>query len=203
MKKMFLTSSFKDSFHYLKEFAKEDLDKKTVTFIYTASLVEEVTHYVDEAIAAFHQLEMVVELLDIATQTPLEIQKIITKNEYIYVSGGNTFYLLEQLKMKSVDKILQVEINKGKLYIGESAGSIIMSPNISYISLADDKGVSPNFNDYSGLNELTSYPVPHYKSDFLGAEMDEIIKTYQDKLELIPLTDEQVLLCENGMIQIV
>ena len=203
MKKMFLTSSFKDSFHYLEAFAKEELRGKTVTFIDTASLVEEMTHYVDSAIDAFNQLGMLIERLDISRQNRESIEKTIKKNQYIYVSGGNTFYLLQELKNKAVDTILLSEINKGKIYIGESAGSVIMSPNIAYIALADNSDKAANLSDYTGLNQLTGYPVPHLNSAFLGKEMNEIIKCYQDKLELIPITDEQVVLFENDTITII
>lgn len=203
MKKMFLTSSFKDNFHYLEAFAKEELRGKTVTFIDTASLVEEMTHYVDSAIDAFNQLGMLIERLDISRQNRESIEKTIKKNQYIYVSGGNTFYLLQELKNKAVDTILLSEIYKGKIYIGESAGSVIMSPNIAYIALADNSDKAPNLSDYTGLNQLTGYPVPHLNSSFLGKEMNEIIKCYQDKLELIPITDEQVILFENDTITII
>lgn len=203
MKKMFLTSSFKDSLHYLEAFAKEELRGKTVTFIDTASLVEEMTHYVDSAIDAFNQLGMLIERLDISRQNRESIEKTIKKNQYIYVSGGNTFYLLQELKNKAVDTILLSEINKGKIYIGESAGSVIMSPNIAYIALADNSDKAANLSDYTGLNQLTGYPVPHLNSAFLGKEMNEIIKCYQDKLELIPITDEQVILFENDTITII
>lgn len=45
MKKMFLCSSFKDSYSLLSDFAGESLKGKRVTFFPTASAVEEVTHY--------------------------------------------------------------------------------------------------------------------------------------------------------------
>lgn len=53
MKKMFLCSSFKDSYSLLSDFAGESLKGKRVTFFPTASAVEEVTHYVEAAKEAF------------------------------------------------------------------------------------------------------------------------------------------------------
>lgn len=48
------------------------------------------------------------------------------------VAGGNMFYLLQELKRTGTDKLLADEINKGKLYIGESAGAILTAPDIGY-----------------------------------------------------------------------
>lgn len=59
MKKMFLCSSFKDSFSLLSDFAGETLKGKSVTFIQAASEVEEVTHYVEAAKEAFQRLDCV------------------------------------------------------------------------------------------------------------------------------------------------
>ncbi|WP_252346614.1 Type 1 glutamine amidotransferase-like domain-containing protein, partial [Listeria monocytogenes] len=40
------------------------------------------------------------------------------KNDFIYVTGGNTFFLLQELKRTGADKLILEEIAKGKLYIG-------------------------------------------------------------------------------------
>ncbi|MBJ8056643.1 Type 1 glutamine amidotransferase-like domain-containing protein, partial [Bacillus cereus] len=77
MKKIFLCSSFKDSYSLLSDFAGETLKGKSVTFIPVASEVEEVTHYVDAAKEAFHQLEMRVETVQLTGQTVQEITQII------------------------------------------------------------------------------------------------------------------------------
>ena len=45
--------------------------------------------------------------------------------DVIYMIGGNTFYLLKELKEKNLDKKIIQAINNGVIYIGSSAGSII------------------------------------------------------------------------------
>ena len=71
MLNMFLTSSFKDVVDLFRDFVGEDLKGKTVTFIPTASISEEITHYIRAAIEAFEKLGVVVDELDIST-APLE-----------------------------------------------------------------------------------------------------------------------------------
>ncbi|KEP26019.1 Type 1 glutamine amidotransferase-like domain-containing protein [Bacillus zhangzhouensis] len=194
MKKMFLCSSFKDSYSLLSDFAGESLKGKSVTFIPTASAVEEVKHYVEAAKEAFHELDMHIETVQMAEQTAQEITHMIERNDVIYVSGGNTFYLLQELRKHRLDHVLKEEINKGKLYIGESAGSIIMAPSIEYISLMDDQEKAPELPAFQGINEISNYPVPHMHHTYLGEAAQQMIEQYQHTLALCPLTDEQVLL---------
>ncbi|WP_224925524.1 Type 1 glutamine amidotransferase-like domain-containing protein [Bacillus pumilus] len=194
MKKMFLCSSFKDSYSLLSDFTGESLKGKRVTFFPTASAVEEVTHYVEAAKEAFHQLGMQLETVQIAEQSTEEITKMIKQNDVMYVSGGNTFYLLQELRKHGLDDVLKEEINKGKLYIGESAGSIIMAPSIEYISLMDERQKAPELSSYQGFNEVSRYPVPHVHNIYLGDAAQQILKQYEKTLDLCPLTDEQALL---------
>ncbi|EDW20021.1 Type 1 glutamine amidotransferase-like domain-containing protein [Bacillus pumilus] len=194
MKKMFLCSSFKDSYSLLSDFTGESLKGKRVTFFPTASAVEEVTHYVEAAKEAFHQLGMQLEIVQIAEQSTEEIIKMIKQNDVVYVSGGNTFYLLQELRKHGLDDVLKEEINKGKLYIGESAGSIIMAPSIEYISVMDDRQKAPELSSYQGFNEISYCPVPHMYNTYLGEAAQQIMEQYEQTLDLCPLTDEQALL---------
>lgn len=54
----------------------------------------------------------------------------------MFVAGGNSFYLLQQLKLKNV---LQELINfaKNKIYIRSSVGSCIACPSIGYVQTLD------------------------------------------------------------------
>ncbi|GLF90189.1 putative peptidase Lmo0363 [Bacillus safensis] len=194
MKKMFLCSSFKDSYSLLSDFAGESLKGKRVTFFPTASAVEEVTHYVAAAKEAFHQLGMQLETVQIDEQSTEEITQMIEQNDVIYVSGGNTFYLLQEFRKHRLDDVLKKEINNGKLYIGESAGSLIMAPSIEYISLMDDQEKAPELSSFQGFNEISCYPVPHVHNAYLGEAAQQIMEKHQQTLNLCPLSDEQVLL---------
>ena len=46
----------------------------------------------------------------------------------------NSFFLMDQLRKTRTDGLLKKELVNGKLMIGESAGTIICSPSIQYIS---------------------------------------------------------------------
>ena len=133
MKKLFLSSSFDDVANRLPAFIGEKLAGKVVTFIPTANVPQDYDGYVLSAKAAFESLGLTIDELEVSTASPSDIQSKLTQNDYIYVSGGNSFFLLQELKRTGADQLIIDQINQGKLYIGESAGSIITSADIAYI----------------------------------------------------------------------
>ena len=107
MKELFLSSSFKDVATIFADF-KQDLKGKTVTFIPTASIVEKVVFYVASGKKALEKLGLKVDILEISTAEPEEINTKLRNNDFIYVTGGNTFFLLQELKRTGADKIILV-----------------------------------------------------------------------------------------------
>ncbi|HEL6535544.1 TPA: Type 1 glutamine amidotransferase-like domain-containing protein, partial [Listeria monocytogenes] len=188
MKNLFLTSSFKDVVPLFTEF-ESNLQGKTVTFIPTASTVEEVVFYVEAGKKALEDLGLIVEELDVAAENLEEITMTLKKNDFIYVTGGNTFFLLQELKRTGADKLILKEIAKGKLYIGESAGAVITSPNISYIQSMDSVKKATNLTNYDALNLVDFYTLPHYNNTPFKKITQQIIADYADDLKIFPISN--------------
>ena len=202
MKNLFLTSSFADVVKLLPPFLEEDCEAKTVTFIPTASNTEKVKFYVEAAKKAFKDLRIIVDELDISKASGEEIKSKLENNDYIYISGGNTFYLLQELKQTGADKIIIDQVEKGKLYIGESAGSMIMSPNIQYVEIMDDKTIAKSLNNFKALGLVDVYPVPHHTNFPFIKIVEKIIAEYDLILNLIPISDNQVITVKDHNIEI-
>lgn len=201
-KNIFLASSFADVSELLIKSIKDKINGQKVTFIPTASIHEEVTFYIDEDKKALENLGLIVDELEISTATEDEIASKIRANDYIYISGGNTFFLLKELKRTGTDKILIEQINAGKLYIGESAGSIILSPNIEYVKEMDDyKAVT--LESYDSLNLISFYPLPHYK-DFPFQECTEkIVSKFSEKINLCPFNNTEAILLSGNDFEVI
>ena len=138
MKKMLLVSMFQ-SVAKLLPTVEPKLKNKTVTYIPTASKVEKLGFFVNIGKLCLRKLGMSVDELDVSTSSLETISDTLRKNDMIYVSGGNTFFLLQELKRSGADRALIDEVNKGKLYIGESAGAIVVAPDITYSAIMDHK----------------------------------------------------------------
>ena len=193
MKKLFLTSSFSDVVDIFQEKFGENLEGKTVTFIPTASLVEKMKFYINSAKKAFEKLGIIVDELEISSASKEEILEKLTKNDFIYISGGNTFFLLQELKKSGADKIILDEIEKGKMYIWESAGSIVTAPDIDYISKMDAKNKAPELDSTKWLNLVDFYTVPHLWNFPFQKISKNIVEKYSETLNIKAISNNQAI----------
>ena len=203
MKKIFLCSSFADVAPLLPESVPTSLSGKTVAFIPTASIHEEYTQYVEDGKNALVLLGLVVRELEITQCEKKEIVKVLNDCDCIYITGGNTFFLMQELRRTGTDKLIVEQVEKGKLYIGESAGAMIFAPNIEYAKRMDNNLLlTPDFEDFSGLGVVDFYPVVHFNS-FPFEEATRKIIQEDGYLPLKPITNEQaiVVLGDNISIQ--
>ncbi len=202
MKKLFLSSSFSEVSSLLKDFVDHTLIGKSVTFIPTASIPESVKFYVDTGNSALEKLGLKVEVLELTKSSTSQIEKTLKRNDFIYISGGNTFFLLQELRRKKAERIIIDLIIKGKLYIGESAGSMILSPNIEYVKYMDNKEKAKNLYSYEALGVLDFYPLPHYTNFPFQKEVEKIISIYNEKIKLYPFKNSQAIIVDGDKITV-
>ena len=164
-------------------------DKVRVAHIITASKVEENTSYVDKDRELMKEAGFNVEDIDIEGKNKKQLMKLLEIMDIIYVQGGNTFYLLKQMRKSGFDKIIKKLLRKGIVYIGVSAGSIVAGQTIETASWKTDKDKFGLLN-LKGLNLVKSNIFAHYKPEDL-----EMIKQKPKRVkkELRILTDEQAL----------
>lgn len=199
---MFLASSFADVAELFVKFTDGQCVGKTVTFIPTASLNEEVNFYVEDGKEALIKQGMIVDELEISTATKEEIKSKLQQNDYIYITGGNTFFLLQELRKSGADEIITEQINLGKVYIGESAGSIIVSNNIEYVKEMDDFTIALNLDSFVSLGLVDFYPLPHYESFPFEEIVENIIANYTGKINLFPISNTQVIMVDGEKIEV-
>ncbi|MEJ5056525.1 Type 1 glutamine amidotransferase-like domain-containing protein [Sphingobacterium sp. MYb382] len=203
MKNLFLTASFADVAQYFEQFIGYPTIGKTVTFIITASIPEEYTGYVDNDKSAFEALGVYVDVFDVTEKNEVEITEKLAKNEFIYVSGGNTFYLLQELKKSKADQFITAQITAGKTYIGASAGSMILSHDLTYVEQIDDKNKAPELKDNTGLGLIPFYVLPHYKNEPFTAIMDTVFLQYQAQLTFVPISNTQAIEIKGDKHQVI
>lgn len=80
--------------------------------------------------------------------------------DIIYVSGGNTFHLLNQFRKTGFDKWLQSALEH-KVYVGSSAGSIVATPSIQGAGVEGGDRNSVNLKNLEGLNMVDFELLPH------------------------------------------
>lgn len=181
---------------------KPDLEGKTVTYIPTAGIVEEIDGMVEEETKTLESLGMDVDVLDVSTASFEMIENSLAKNDVIFVGGGNTFFLLQELRRSGADRVLLREIGKGKIYIGESAGAVIACPDIEYCAGMDSPDLAPELTDYTGLGLVDFYIVPHIGNPQMGEAAEKAVEEYSGRMNIKAITDEQIILVEGESVKV-
>jgi dipeptidase E len=203
MKKLFLASFFSGVASAFPSFAGDCAGKKVV-FIPTASLPEKVTFYVGADRKALVKLGLEVEDLEISTAAPEEIEAKIAAADYIFISGGNTFFLLQELRRTGADKLITAHIDSGKLYVGASAGSMILAPNIEYVKYMDNHAAATDLgDDFTALGVVDFSIVPHCANFPFKKAAAKIIANYGETLDLRPIANHQAVTADGAKVEVV
>jgi dipeptidase E len=202
MRKLFLSSYFSGAAKLLPEFTGNACSGKKAVFIPTASIPEWVRFYVSADRKSLAKLGLIVDELEISKASQDEITAKINDADYIFVAGGNTFYLLQEMKRTGVDQLITEHINKGKIYVGSSAGSVIVAKNIEYIKYMDDPSIAKDLkNDFSSLSIIDFCIVPHCTNFPFKKAAEKIIAEYSGALDLRPVSNNQVVVVNGNEIE--
>jgi len=97
----------------------------------------------------------------------------------IHLSGGNTYYFLHWLRKRKLLLPLRQYVKQGGVLIGVSAGSILMTPDISTSTLCRDEPIEGEI-DFSGLNLVDFAFVPHFGSGNMSISIPALQKYSRD-----------------------
>ena len=190
--KLFLCSHFSS----VGSLIKEEIDNKKVAFIPTASPHEGYTGYVGSARKLFKKLGASVTEIDISTEAYSTIQAVFEDADVIYFTGGNSFFLMDQLRKTETDELLKKELANGKLMIGESAGAIICAPTIQYIEQMDEKPEDYSQEDNEGLDLIDFYVLPHYLTAPFKKITERIMAEFSD-LNICAINNHQAIIVND------
>lgn len=124
--------------------------------------------------------------------------------DYIYMSGGNTWHLLQQSQKTGFTEVVRdCVLQKGKVYIGTSAGSIIAGEKCPDYLL--EKNETNMTIDASGYGFVNFTIMPHwgskiFKNLYLGGRMDV---AYNSEIPFVLLNDQQYIEVKDGKLEIV
>ena len=203
MANIFLCSYFAEVASKINEVI--DFQGKHVVFIDTAAKFEEVNFYVDEAVEILEKFGAKLIRLDVScfqsSAVPVssqdkpfcdeEILSAISQCDIVYISGGNTFYLLNELRKSCVWQAIKNAVKAGKIYIGESAGAIVAAPDTRYATLMDEN--SAKTSDFTGLNLVDFCVVPHFGCEPFTQATHEIMEKFGNLYDLRPINNAEFI----------
>lgn len=190
----------------LRELVGKDFSEATLVFIPTAANVEEGDKWwLIGDLAKCKELGFKeVDIVDIAA-VPREIwQKRLENADVIMVGGGNTSYLMRQMKQSGLAEVLSELLNM-RVYVGISAGSMVAAPKLKEKKmqrLYDEPIVDDDVNE--GLGLVDFLVVPHMNSPFFprAAELiDEVAKDIE--IPLYAIDDQTAVQVVDGHVTVV
>lgn len=190
--KLFLCSHFSS----VGNLIKEDIEMKNIAFIPTASIHEGYTGYVGSAKKLLKKMGANLTELDISKESHSIIKLVFKNADVIYFTGGNSFFLMDQLRKTGADKLLIDELNAGKLMIGESAGAIVCAPTLSYIERMDEKPTDYSQKDDTGLHLVNFYVLPHYLTAPFKKVTAKILDEFST-LNICPINNQQAIIVKD------
>lgn len=142
------------------------------------------------------------EIVDVTARhtTPSDFASTLDGVDAVYVAGGSTFALLESLRVTGNDEVLVRRVRDGLPYIGCSAGSIIVGPDITPASLMDDPADGPSLTEFAGLGLIDRTVIPHADGmlpPYPPSLISETVAKYGSTHRLLLLRDDQALLIEG------
>lgn len=196
--KLFLCSHFSS----VGNLIKEELEDKKIAFVPTASIHEGYTGYVNSAKKLFKKIGAISTEMDISKVEYSTIKSVFEESDVIYFTGGNSFFLIDQLRKSGADELLKKEIMNGKLMIGESAGAIICAPTITYIKRMDEKPEDYSQEDDKGLGLVDFYVLPHYLTAPFKKVTEKIVSEFSD-LNIRPINNHQAIIVKDESAKVV
>jgi dipeptidase E len=193
MSQLFLASSADYVLNDIVKHLTRKPNKHKLAFINTAAEVEDGDNWwVAKEKNKLLSVGFQVDEFSIAKLSQSELESKMADKNGIYICGGNTYYLLDQVIKTGFDKFLKKWIEDGNLYIGSSAGSMIIGIDIDLIP-SDESRAVPDLKS-RGLGIVDLAIVPHWgSSDFRDEYLKDISSLYRENTKIILLSNSQYL----------
>ena len=155
------------------------LDKTNPRIGFIPSSSDPKREYYTERKAFYYQIGMNLDVyFELDREWKPDLLESLLDCDAIHLSGGNTYYFLHWLRRRNMTDTLIRYVDQGGLLIGVSAGSILMTPDISTSALCGDE-VMEGETDYSGMGLVDFLFVPHFGD--IPVDMDDLKQYSQDK----------------------
>ncbi|WP_181158580.1 Type 1 glutamine amidotransferase-like domain-containing protein [Leucobacter massiliensis] len=193
-RRLLLTSFFARVARLLPAFAEAKLAGRRVCFIPTATIPERFTLHLRAERRALRRLGLELDELELSAATPAETAEAMGAADILFVSGGNTFFLAQELRRTGADRLIAAHIAAGRIYIGASAGSMVLAPRLDYVAHMDSPSAAPALRgDFAGLGITEFGVVPHAGNVPFRRATRRIVETYGERMVLLPISNREAV----------
>jgi len=184
-------------------FPKNPKDCKIICIPTAAKVEDGPKDWLDNELNQFRKVGFNLTMFDIDRASEEDVSRALEDADIIYVTGGNTFFLLEKMKACLFERYVRKALERGAVYIGSSAGSIVCCPEIDFVKTMDDRSKA-YLEDTEGLNLIDFLIMVHMDHSSFAEEANE--KVSEMKLGPIPvicLKDHQAIFVDGLSISLI
>lgn len=204
MKKLFLASFAVFTLPHLRRLLSRPPEELSVAFIPTAADPYSDQAFVEKDRQAFRDMGFSLTNIDLKNYTEDTLRTTLVPFDVICVAGGNTYYLLDKVRKSGFDTVAQEMIDRGVVYVGSSAGSVLAGPTIDIARRFDPPEIVPELTDYSGLNLVDFLILPHFGKEKYLDRMQQALEEWQNKGYAVQtLSDNQVVIVDGDTTTVV
>ncbi len=208
MKLLLISSDFKtkEINSALAELVGKDLSKMSVAIINEAHAVEEGDKRwnIEELNRLIQTVGGEVDLISLQVLSKQKVAERIKNKDVIFVAGGHTDYLMSVFNKSGFSDLLP-DLLKDKVYVGSSAGSMVMGKRVSTTFYKKIFGEGETYGTTKYL-ELVDFAIkPHLDSpEFPNRSKEVYIEAAQGYDGIIyGLRDDQAIVVKDGEIEFI
>jgi len=142
-----------------------------------------------------------IEDLDLRSENPGELEQVLSKKDMLFVNGGNTFFLLDSMRKAGLKKALKKFLSEDKLYVGVSAGGIVLTPNIAIAGVEPGDINKVGMEDFTGLSIVDFEFSPHVPDMVSYDSIEKYSKTTSNKVYAVD--DYAAVLVQDGKVSVI
>lgn len=203
MKKLFLASDAGALIHSALPFFSKPFTEMRLAVVPTAANMYTHRPWFDQEITQMEQAGFELVMIDIEGKKEGELRKAFKDIDAIFVTGGNSYYLLYHTRASGFDRIAKEMVNNGVVYIGSSAGALLAGKNIDIARKLDDPSLV-NMSDFTGLGLVDYAIMPHIDNPKYKSGIEETILAWQEKsARIIGLKDSQAIMVQGNYTEII
>ncbi len=151
----------------------DEVDKELIALLgksspiigYIPSVADPPRKYYKERQAYYSRMGMDLQVyFELDNEYQPNLLESLLSCDAIHLSGGNTYYFLYWLHKRKMIEPIRKYVEQGGVLVGVSAGSILMSPDISICPLYINEPIEFK-TIYSSLNLVNFAFAPHYRTE--------------------------------------
>lgn len=198
MKTLFLSSIACNVLNSIVTYLPKSPERLKVAFIPTAANPSTNKEGINNDRNMLVEIGFKVVDIDVSFVRNNDLRKALDGVDIIFVAGGNTFYLLQESNKSGFSELLIELIHAGIIYIGSSAGAVLVGPTIGPISMMDDPRLAPELTSYDGLGLVEFIPLVHFGNDeYREHYLKALGELYTSSPKFVLVRDDQFIIIQD------